>query len=144
MLVATTWKARPLSPAQANRMMETWAKIEAQTAENTSIERLSWYIAADGSSGVTLDKVNDPDAAAAFQLEISLALSEFLELESKVVLDLDTAMLAILKGMEHVNGWAPPTLPGTATRVARRGSRAQRGSQMTSGMSRSVRCWYPA
>lgn len=103
MLVATTWKARPLTAAQANRMMETWAKIEAQSAESTSVERVCWYIAADGQSGVTVDKVNDADAAAALQLEISLAMNEFIQLESNIVLDLDAAMPAILKGIEHIN-----------------------------------------
>ncbi len=103
MLIASTWKSRPLTAAQANRMMEVWAKIEARTAENPSIERIGWYIAADGSSGVSLDKVSDPDAAAAYHLEISLALNEFIEIESKIVLDLDAAMPAILKGMEHIN-----------------------------------------
>lgn len=104
MLVASTWKARPLSPDQANRMMQTWGKIEAKQAEDPSSERLCWYIATDGSSGVTVSKVSDPDAAAAFELETSLALGEFLEIDSKIVLDLDAAMPAILEGMEHING----------------------------------------
>jgi len=104
MLVASTWKARPLSPDQANRMMQTWGKIEAKQAEDPSSERLCWYIATDGSSGGTVSKVSDPDAAAAFELETSLALGEFLEIDSKIVLDLDAAMPAILKGMEHING----------------------------------------
>ena len=104
MLIATTWKSRPLTAAQANRMMEVWAKLEARTAEDPSVERLCWYIAADGSSGVSVEKVNDADAAAAFGLEVCLALNEFLELESKIVLDMETAMPAILKSMEHVNG----------------------------------------
>ena len=104
MLVCTTWKARPLSPDQASRMMQTWGKIEASTAENPSVERLCWYIASDGSGGMTVVKAVDPDAASAFELETGLALSEYLELESKVVLDLDTAMPAILKGMEYGNG----------------------------------------
>ena len=104
MLVCSTWKARPLSPEQANRMMETWAKIEAAQAEDASSERVCWYINTDGSGGLTVSKVADADAAAAVELETSLALGEFLELESKIVLDLDSAMPAILKGMERVNG----------------------------------------
>ena len=104
MLVCTTWKARPLSPDQSERMMQTWGKIEASTAESTSVERVCWYIASDGSGGMTVVKAVDPDAASAFELETSLALGEFLELESKVVLDLDAAMPAILKGMEYING----------------------------------------
>ena len=104
MLVCATWKARPLSPEQSNRMMETWGKLEADEAASASSERLCWYIYADGSGGMTVSKVTDADAAAALQLETSLALSEFLELDSRVVLDLDSAMPAIIKGMERVNG----------------------------------------
>lgn len=92
MLVCTTWKARPLSPEQTQRMMQVWAKTEARESEDTSSERLCWYIAADGGSGVTVSRVSDPDAAAALQLEAALALGEFLEIESRVVLDLDEAM----------------------------------------------------
>lgn len=101
MLVCSTWRARPLSPDQSKRMMEVWAKTEARSAENTSTERLCWYIAADGSSGVTVSRVTDADAAAAEMLEISLALGEFLEIESKVVLDLDSAMPAIDRAMAY-------------------------------------------
>ena len=103
MLVCETWKGRPLSPEQANRMMATWGKIEASMAENANVERVCWYIYADGSGGVTVTRANDVDAANAFQLETSLALAEFLELDAKVVLDLDAAMPAILKGMEYAN-----------------------------------------
>jgi hypothetical protein len=49
-------------------------------------------------------KAVDPDAASAFELETSLARSEYLELGVKVALDLDTAMPAIVKGMEDANG----------------------------------------
>jgi len=104
MLVCTSWKARPLTPERANRMMEVWGKVEAALAESADMERLCWYIFADGSGGFTVSKAASTEAATAFELEIALALSEFLELESKLVLDLDTAMPAILKGMEHVNG----------------------------------------
>ncbi|HVB91272.1 MAG TPA: hypothetical protein VND70_04145 [Acidimicrobiales bacterium] len=104
MLVCTTWKARPLSPEQSNRMMQVWGKVEASMAENPNVERVNWYITSDGSSGVTVAKATDVDAAAAFELETCMALGEFLELESKVVLDLDAAMPAILKGMEYIGG----------------------------------------
>lgn len=103
MLVCTAWKARQLSADQANRMMERWGKIEAAQAENASIERVCWYIFGDGSGGFTVNKATDVDAANAFGLEVSLALGEFLELDSKIVLDLDSAMPAILKGIERVN-----------------------------------------
>jgi hypothetical protein len=101
MFVCTTWKARPLSPDQANRMMENWAKTEAKEAEDSSSERVCWFIAADGSGGLTVSKVADADAAAASMLEISLALGEFIELESKIVLDLDAAMPSITAGMAY-------------------------------------------
>ncbi|HZT67167.1 MAG TPA: hypothetical protein VFA11_15365 [Acidimicrobiales bacterium] len=104
MLVQTTWKSRPLSPEQANRMMSTWGKIEARMAEDPNLERINWYINADASGGSTVVRAADGDAAHQFSLEISLALSEFLELESRVVLELETAMPGILKGMEYING----------------------------------------
>jgi hypothetical protein len=85
-------------------MMEVWAKIEAAQSENTSVDRVCWYITADGSGGFTVNKATDPEAATAFELEVSLALSEFLELRSDVVLDLETAMPAIEKGIARVNG----------------------------------------
>lgn len=104
MLVCTTWKARPLSPDQSARMMATWAKIEAQQAEDPSTERLCWYITSDGTEGMTVARVNDGDAAAAFQLQLSLGLGEFLDLSSKIVLDLESAMPAIEAGMAYANG----------------------------------------
>ncbi len=104
MLICTTWKSRQgLSPDQSNRMLERWGKVEAAQAENPSVERVCWYIFGDGSGGFTVNKATDIDAANAFGLEVSLALSEFLELDSKVVLDLDSAMPAILKGIERIN-----------------------------------------
>jgi hypothetical protein len=48
-------------------------------------------------------KTTDVDAATAFELEVSIALSEFLELETHVVLDLDSALPAIEKGVERIN-----------------------------------------
>ena len=104
MLICTSWKERPLSPEQTNRMMGVWAKIEAAMAENTSVERVCWYITGDGTRGFTVNKAVDVEAANAFGLEISLALGEFLELRSDVVLDLETAMPAIEKSMERING----------------------------------------
>jgi len=103
MLVCTAWKSRQLSAAQTNRMMEIWGKVEAAQAENPSIERVCWYIFGDGSGGFTVNKATDVEAATAFGLEVSLALGEFLEFDSKIVFDLDSAMPAILKGMEHIN-----------------------------------------
>ena len=101
MLVCTTWKARPLSPDQASRMMEVWAKTEARESELTGSERLCWYIAADGSGGMTVSRVDDADAAAAQQLEVSLALGEFIEIDSRVVLDLESAMAPINAAMAY-------------------------------------------
>ncbi len=103
MLVCTTWKGRPLSPEQAQRMMAVWAKTEAKEAENTASERLCWYLFADGTGGVTVSRVSDPDAAAAMQLEASLALGEFLEIESRIVLDLESAMPAIEAGLSYAS-----------------------------------------
>lgn len=102
MLLCTTWKSRPLSPDQTKRMMETWGKLEAVQAENSSADRLCWYLNADGSGGLTVTKVNDVEAATALGLEQALALSEFLELDTNIVVDMDTAMPPILKAMEYI------------------------------------------
>ena len=102
MLMCTTWKARPLSPDQMDRMMAVWGKIEADEAADASSERLCWFITGDGTSGFTVSSYSDPDAASARGLEMALALGEFLELEVRPVLDLDTAMPAILAAMERI------------------------------------------
>jgi hypothetical protein len=104
MLLCTTWKARPITPEQSTRMMETWGKLEAELAENSGIERVCWYMNGDGAGGFTVVKANDVEAATLFGLETNLVLSEFLDLESKIVFDLDTAMPAIMKAMERVTG----------------------------------------
>ena len=80
-------------------MMDVWAQVEAKEAADTNAERLGWYMAADGTGGVTIIKYSDPETAAANGLEASLALGEFIELETKVVLDLDSAMPAITAAM---------------------------------------------
>jgi hypothetical protein len=93
-----------MSPEQASRMMETWGKLEAKQAESSAAERLCWYLNIDGSGGLTVSKVSDVEAATALQLETSLALAEFLEIESTIVVDLETAMPAIEAGMAYGNG----------------------------------------
>ena len=103
MLICTSWKQRPLSVEQNNRLMEVWGKIEADSAENPNVERLCWYMFGDGTGGFTVNKVNDVEAANAFGLEIALALGDFIELDSRIVLDLDTAMPAIVKAMDRLN-----------------------------------------
>jgi hypothetical protein len=103
MYLLTTWKNRPLTPEQTNRMMATWGRQEATAATDTSSERVCWYMNVDGTGGVTVVKVNDADAAMAVGLSQALALGEFLELSSTVVLDLDQAMPSIMKGVEEIN-----------------------------------------
>ena len=104
MLVCTSWKARPLSPEQTNRMMEAWGKLEADTAAQPGLERQCWYLYSDGSGGFTVSKATDEAIASAFGLETSLALGEFLELESKIVYDMDAAMPAITNAVARMNG----------------------------------------
>ncbi len=103
MYVRTTWKARQLTSEQTNRMMATWGKLEASLATNKSMERVCWFIDGDGAGGITIAKVSDADTAIALGLEQSLALGEFLEFDSKIVLDLDSAMPAIIAGVGHIN-----------------------------------------
>lgn len=104
MLVQTTWRARPISPEQSNRLMAAWGKLEAKLAERTDTERVTWYITADGTSGSEVIRSDDSDSALQFALETALALGEFLEFESKIVLDLETAMPGILNAMEYAKG----------------------------------------
>lgn len=104
MLVCTSWKTRPLAPDQTDRMMAVWGKIEADTAARTDTERLCWYAYSDGSGGFTVSKLADGDDASRFSLEIALALAEFLELDSRTVLDLDGAMPAIAGAIERMKG----------------------------------------
>jgi len=104
MLLCTTWKMRPLSPDQTDRMMATWGQLEAEQAENPDIERLCWYLYGDGSGGLTVSRVNDETTAHQVGLETALALGEFLELEIRTVLDLDTAMPAIMGAVGRMRG----------------------------------------
>jgi hypothetical protein len=104
MLLCTTWTSRPLSPERFDRMMAIWGKLEADLDSNSHTERVCWYIDADGSGGMTVVDVRDPDAAARFQLEVSLALAEFLDLKTRPVLDLESAMPAIVAGLERTKG----------------------------------------
>lgn len=103
MLMCTTWKARPLSPDQMDRMMAVWGKMEADEAENPNGERLCWFIFGDGGGGFTVSRFSDPAAATAFGLELALALGEFLEIDTRPVLDLETAMPAIMAAMERIH-----------------------------------------
>ncbi len=99
MLIGTTWKSRPLTPDQNDRMMAVWGQIEADMATNPSVERVCWFITADGTAGVTVSRAVDADAAMAMTLEISLALGEFIEIDTRPVLDLDSAMPAIMQAI---------------------------------------------
>lgn len=102
MLICTTWKSRPLTPEQSGRMMDIWGKIEADMAENPNTERVCWYLYGDGSGGFTVADVKDQETADTLGLETALALGEFLELDSRPVHDLETAMPAIMRAMERV------------------------------------------
>ena len=104
MLLCTTWKSRPVDPATAERSMAVWGKIEADMNEHPGVERLCWYMFSDGSGGFTVNRFDDDDSARAFGLEISIALGEFIEMESKPILDLDTARPAIMNAMERIKG----------------------------------------
>ena len=104
MLLRTSWKVRPMGPEAVKRMMDVWGKIEADTAQNPDVERLCWYVYTDGSGGFTVNRVADNDSALAFGLEVALALEEFLELETRPVLDLESAMPAIAAATQRMNG----------------------------------------
>jgi len=104
MHLITTWKSRPLSPEQFDRLMTLWGKLEERAASDSSSERIGWFQFSDGSGGVTIDKVKDVEAALALDLEQSLTLGEFIELDTKVGMDLDAALPLILKAQENAKG----------------------------------------
>jgi len=104
MHLITTWKSRPLSPEQFDRLMTLWGKLEERAASDSSSERIGWFQFSDGSGGVTIDKVKDVEAALALGLEQSLTLGEFIELDTKVGMDLDAALPLILKAQENAKG----------------------------------------
>ena len=103
MYILTTWKSRPITPEQTNRMMAIWGRQEAALAADATSERVCWFMNVDGSGGILVIKVKDADAAIAKGLADSLALGVFLELRSEIVLDLESAMPSIIKGIEEVN-----------------------------------------
>ena len=102
MLLCSTWKVRPMQPEAAQRMMAAWGKLEADMAEIPGFERVCWYSYNDGSGGFQVARVDDDDAVHRFGLESSLALGEFLEMETRPVMDLETAMPAISAAMERI------------------------------------------
>jgi hypothetical protein len=104
MHLITTWKSRALSPEQFDRLMSVWGKLEERTAADSSAERICWFQYSDGSGGVTIDKVKDVETALALGLEQSLTLGEFIEIDTKVGLDLDAALPMILKAQENAKG----------------------------------------
>ena len=103
MILISTWKSRALSPEQFNRLMSVWGKLEEKAAADSSSERIAWYSYSDGSGGITIEKVADVEAAVALALEQSLSLGEFIELETKIGVDLDAALPLILKAQENAN-----------------------------------------
>jgi len=104
MILITTWKNRPIGPEQYNRLMNVWGKLEQKMAADSSSERIGWYSYSDGSGGLTIDNVRDVEAAMALGLEQALSLGEFVELDTKIGLDIDTALPQILKAQENANG----------------------------------------
>jgi len=104
MHLITTWKSRALGPEQFERLMTVWGKLEERSASDQSAERVCWFEYSDGSGGVTIDKVEDVDAAMALALEQSLTLGEFIELDAKIGLDLETALPLILKAQANTKG----------------------------------------
>ncbi len=104
MLICTTWKVRPLSPEQLNRMMAVWAQIEQEQDAHPGIERVCWYMYGDGSGGFNIDRVTGDAATETWGLQQMLALGEFLEFDSRQVHDLESVMPALTAAMERING----------------------------------------
>ena len=104
MIPITTCKSRPISPEQYNRLMNVWGKLEHKTAADPSTERIGWYLYSDGSGGITIDNVKDVEAALALGLEQALSLGKFIELGTRIGLDMDAALPQILKAQKNANG----------------------------------------
>jgi hypothetical protein len=102
MLILTTWKSRPLTPEQSKRMMAVWGTQLESHATNPVWNELFWVMSADGSSGASLTEAADPDVAARRSLQICLELGEFVDIETKVVVDQSHAMAPILAAMATV------------------------------------------
>ena len=99
MMMLTTWKNRPLSPEQSKRMMTVWgAQLERYTKDPAWKEPF-FCMYADGSGGASLADAPDTDTASQRALQLCLELSEFLEIETKVVLTQEQAVPAILASM---------------------------------------------
>ena len=80
-----------------------WKFTHRIFVQNPNLERVCWYMFGDGTGGFTVNRVHDVEAANAFGLEIALALGDFLELDSRIVLDLDVAMPSIVRAVERLN-----------------------------------------
>jgi hypothetical protein len=83
-------------------MMTAWAATEQLMDSNPNIERVCWFLAVDGSGGLSVSRVKDAAASGAMMLQLSLMLGEFLEMEGKQVVDLEGAMPAITAAMAHI------------------------------------------
>ncbi len=104
MLMLTSWKNRAISPEQFDRMMSIWGQMEADLATDSSSERLCWYTYADATGGMTVQRLSDPDAAVLLGHKWTAALSEFLDIETKVVLTLEDALPGIGEVHKLVSG----------------------------------------
>jgi hypothetical protein len=104
MLYLTTFRPRPMTPEQFQRMLVVWTKIEADVAARTDLERRFLYFDVSGSSGVEVSELSDPDAALPFVYEAHVALSEFIDFETRPVLELEEAMPAVLAAAERAQG----------------------------------------
>jgi len=76
------WRSRPINPDQFNRLMNVWRSLR-RSWPRTRAARGSVGISSRRSGGVTIDRVDDQDAAAALQLELGLSLGEFIDIDSK-------------------------------------------------------------
>jgi hypothetical protein len=104
MLMLNTWKTRPLSPEQTKRMMAIWGAQLERHAKDPVWNELFFCLHADGSGGASLVEASDGDAANQRGLQLCIELGEFLEIETKVVLNQEQAMPAILASMATIGG----------------------------------------
>ena len=72
--------------------------------QSPDVERLCWYVYTDGSGEFTVNRVADNDSPLAFGLEVAPAVEEFLEMVTRPVLDLESAMPAIAAATQRIKG----------------------------------------
>ena len=101
MLYCLRFKFRPISDEQLGRMMTINAKVEEDLAASPLVSRVALYMDLDGRSGIDILDVVGTEEAVQFLLEMNATLAEFIEIDTRPVLALESAMPALMRAMER-------------------------------------------